>query len=46
MAAIGKLMDREKQLRRDVLSGAIDGNDPRWLENRGVSKVYAREGKA
>jgi 1-acyl-sn-glycerol-3-phosphate acyltransferase len=45
MAEIGKLRDREKELRAQVLSGAITAEDERWLGNRPVNKLDAREGK-
>jgi 1-acyl-sn-glycerol-3-phosphate acyltransferase len=44
MAEIKKLSEREKQLRAEVQSGAISDDDPRWLSNRPVGKLYAREG--
>lgn len=45
MAAIAALTAREKELRADVMAGRIDGEDPRWIANRGVvGKLYAREG--
>ena len=44
MAAIKILGEREKELRADMLAGRIDDDhDPRWLVNRGASKLYARE---
>jgi 1-acyl-sn-glycerol-3-phosphate acyltransferase len=46
MAEIKKLMPREKELRAEIDRGAITADDPRWLNNRPVSKVYAREGRA
>jgi len=46
MTDVKKLMGREQELRRDVMSGAITEHDPRWLNNRPVGKLYAREGKA
>lgn len=45
MAAVGALRDRERALRADVLAGRIDDDDPRWLTNRAVGKLYAREGR-
>jgi 1-acyl-sn-glycerol-3-phosphate acyltransferase len=46
MAEIKKLSERERALRADLLAGKIDDSDPRWLANRPVGKLYAREGKA
>jgi 1-acyl-sn-glycerol-3-phosphate acyltransferase len=43
MSEIGKLMDRERALRVDVLSGRITPEDPRWLGNRPANKLYAPE---
>jgi 1-acyl-sn-glycerol-3-phosphate acyltransferase len=43
MAEIKKLSEKEKVLRADILSGKIGADDPRWLGNRGASKLYARE---
>ena len=45
MAAIRPLAERERALRAQLLAGEIDGGDPRWLANRPVGKIYAREGK-
>ena len=46
MGEIKKLMGREKDIRAQINSGAIDANDPRWLANLpGVNKLYAREGQ-
>jgi 1-acyl-sn-glycerol-3-phosphate acyltransferase len=44
MAEVGKLMGREKELRQDLREGRIPDDDQRWLNNRPVGKVYAREG--
>jgi 1-acyl-sn-glycerol-3-phosphate acyltransferase len=44
MAEIGKLAAREKELRADLLAGRISDDDPRWVTNRPVGKLYAREG--
>lgn len=44
MAEVKKLAEREKEIRADVLAGRISDDDPRWIENRPVSKIYAREG--
>lgn len=45
MAEIKRLMAREQELRAEVDAGAITGDDPRWIANRPVNKLYAREGK-
>jgi len=44
MAAIKKLAEREKELRAELLAGRIGDDDPRWLAQRPVGKLYAREG--
>lgn len=44
MAEIKKLSVREKELRAELLSGAIGDDDPRWISSRPVGKLYAREG--
>ena len=46
MSEIKKLGERQKELRADVLAGRITEDDPRWLGNRPVGKLYAREGRA
>jgi hypothetical protein len=46
MGEIKKLMAREKELRAQILTGEITHDDPRWLGNRPVNKLYAREGRA
>ena len=46
MAEVGKLATREKALRAELDAGQISEDDPRWLNNRPVSKLYAREGRA
>ena len=43
MAAVRPLAERERALRAAVLTGEIDEADPRWLGNRPISKLYARE---
>jgi 1-acyl-sn-glycerol-3-phosphate acyltransferase len=43
MTEVGKLGARERELRADLAAGRISDDDPRWLENRPVSKLYARE---
>ena len=45
MLEVGKLRAREKELRAQVNSGELTDDDPRWLDNRPVGKLYAREGK-
>jgi 1-acyl-sn-glycerol-3-phosphate acyltransferase len=45
MAALGPLKEREKALRASLLAGEIGDDDPRWLNNRPVGKIYAREGR-
>ncbi|NVB79368.1 MAG: 1-acyl-sn-glycerol-3-phosphate acyltransferase [Kofleriaceae bacterium] len=45
MAAVKKLSEREKEIRAEIAAGKITEHDPRWLGNRGASKLYAREGK-
>lgn len=45
MAAIRPLAGREQALRAQVMSGEITRDDLRWLNNRPVSKLYAREGR-
>jgi 1-acyl-sn-glycerol-3-phosphate acyltransferase len=44
MQAIGALSAREKELRVELRSGRISEDDPRWLTNRPIGKLYAREG--
>lgn len=46
MAEVGKLAAREKALRADLAAGRIADDDPRWLDNRPISRLYAREGHA
>jgi len=45
MAEIKKLGDRQKALRTELRDGRIADDDPRWLANRPVGKLYAFEGK-
>jgi 1-acyl-sn-glycerol-3-phosphate acyltransferase len=45
MAEVKKLAEAERALRADLMAGKIPDDDPRWLENRGASKLYAREGR-
>lgn len=45
MKEIGKLGEREKELRAECAAGQVDDGDPRWLYNRqGLSPFYARPG--
>ncbi|HTR52005.1 MAG TPA: lysophospholipid acyltransferase family protein [Kofleriaceae bacterium] len=44
MAEIARLSQRERELRADLHAGRIADDDPRWLANRPVGKLYAREG--
>lgn len=46
MAAIKQQSLREKELRADILAGRITADDPRWIDNRPVGRMYAREGRA
>jgi 1-acyl-sn-glycerol-3-phosphate acyltransferase len=43
MAEIGKLMQREKELRNELRAGTISPADERWLTNRNAGTFYARE---
>ena len=45
MLEVGKLATREKALRVELAQGQIDDDDPRWLDNRPISRLYAREGR-
>lgn len=45
MAEIKKLADGEKDLRRQINAGEISDDDPRWLNNKDISKLYAFEPK-
>jgi 1-acyl-sn-glycerol-3-phosphate acyltransferase len=45
MAAIRGLAEREKEIRADLLAGRIADDDGRWVNNRPVGRVYAREGR-
>jgi len=44
MTEIGKLAERERELRAQLMAGDITDDDPRWLSSRPVGKLYAREG--
>ena len=46
MAEVGRLAIRERALRAELAAGRIADDDPRWLTNRPVSPLYAREGRA
>jgi hypothetical protein len=46
MAEVGKLAVRERALRADLAAGRISASDPRWLDNRPISRLYAHEGRA
>jgi 1-acyl-sn-glycerol-3-phosphate acyltransferase len=43
MQEVGKLAAREKQLRLELREGVIGRDDPRWLNNRSISRLYAHE---
>ncbi|HEY1812954.1 MAG TPA: lysophospholipid acyltransferase family protein [Kofleriaceae bacterium] len=43
MTEVGKLATREKAIRLQLRDGAISNDDPRWLDNRGISRLYAHE---
>jgi 1-acyl-sn-glycerol-3-phosphate acyltransferase len=43
MAEIKRLGVRQKELRADIGAGRIADDDPRWLANRSISKLYAFE---
>jgi 1-acyl-sn-glycerol-3-phosphate acyltransferase len=45
MIEVGKLAKREQELRADLAAGRIPDDDPRWIDNRPVSKIYAFEGR-
>ena len=44
MTEIGKLRDRERAVRAQIMAGEVADDDDRWLANRPVNKLYAREG--
>jgi len=46
MVEVGKLAVREQALRAELAAGTISDDDPRWLDNRPISRLYAREGQA
>jgi 1-acyl-sn-glycerol-3-phosphate acyltransferase len=43
MSEVKKLMAREKEIRVELLGDKISDDDQRWLTNRPVGKLYARE---
>jgi 1-acyl-sn-glycerol-3-phosphate acyltransferase len=43
MTEVKNLMVRERELRADLSAGRIPDDDQRWLTNRPVGKIYARE---
>ncbi len=43
MSEVKKLAEREREVRADLMAGKISDEDSRWLDNRGASKIYARE---
>jgi 1-acyl-sn-glycerol-3-phosphate acyltransferase len=45
MIEVGKLAAREQALRAALAAGQIADDDPRWLDNRPVSRLYAHEGR-
>jgi 1-acyl-sn-glycerol-3-phosphate acyltransferase len=45
MIEVGKLAAREQALRADLAAGRISDDDPRWITNRPISRLYAREGR-
>ncbi|HMG54424.1 MAG TPA: hypothetical protein VK601_13100, partial [Kofleriaceae bacterium] len=45
MAEVGQLSHRERELRAELATGAIAEDDPRWIDDRAVSRLYAYEGR-
>jgi len=45
MLEVGKLAARERALRAELAAGQVADDDPRWLDNRPISRFYAREGR-
>ena len=45
MAEVGKLAIRERELRAELAAGQIAEDDLRWIDDRAVSRLYAREGR-
>ena len=46
MIEVGKLAGRERELRAELAAGRISDDDTRWVDDRPVSRLYAREGRA
>jgi len=46
MVEVGKLAQRERALRAELAAGQISDDDPRWVDDRPISRLYAREGRA
>jgi 1-acyl-sn-glycerol-3-phosphate acyltransferase len=46
MVEVGKLSVRERELRAELAAGQISDDDTRWVDDRPVSRLYAREGRA
>jgi len=46
MVEVGKLAVRERELRAELAAGRISDDDTRWVDDRPVSRLYAREGRA
>lgn len=44
MTEVGRLARREQALRAELAAGRIADDDPRWLDNRPISRLYAHEG--
>jgi len=45
MVAVKLLAERERGIRADLVAGRISDDDQRWLSNRPVGKIYAREAR-
>jgi 1-acyl-sn-glycerol-3-phosphate acyltransferase len=43
MSTIKTLGEEQKALRAQINAGQVSDDDPRWLNNRPMSKIYARE---
>jgi hypothetical protein len=46
MVEVGKLSQRERELRAELAAGQISDDDTRWVDDRPISRLYAREGRA
>ena len=46
MLEVGKLSQRERELRAQLVAGQISDDDTRWVDDRPISRLYAREGRA